>query len=305
MTGLRVFVVAGASLLSLRAGGASGNTPSSEPSHKAARVDCLGAMNVARAKVGFPDFKAATTEGSKLPVVGAASNSHPSSRENPASGTSASPASAQNQAQQKEAHGTSRDLVGTEGTYMYAPELTDSGGDCQAAIEYWKDAILSFPPLPPVYSASERLYDIDQTVSFVGLFNPDDKPAVDCAFITCNPEATRDGEAGGNQSQRGVSTPSPPSSTEPNHSNAEPPPESDVDEADEDDLYERRLAAADEDGPTYSLFCLSSPPALRDFEAPFTQEQWDKIMGVANFSAQPSVFGALTIAMAAVGHLVI
>lgn len=57
--------------------------------------------------------------------------------------------------------------------------------DCAGAVEYWKTAATNYNGLPPAYTKDKAPHDVDKSVPFVALFNPQDKSTVDCAFVTC------------------------------------------------------------------------------------------------------------------------
>ncbi|CDJ29192.1 SAG family member [Eimeria mitis] len=74
-----------------------------------------------------------------------------------------------------------------EGTFAYAVQDGEEA-DCQAAVDYWKDAFTNFKgELPP---------NDTQNVSFISLFNPQDSPQVDCAYFNCP------ASAGGGEKQK-------------------------------------------------------------------------------------------------------
>ncbi|KAL8425819.1 hypothetical protein Efla_004318 [Eimeria flavescens] len=119
-------------------------------------------------------------------------------------------------------------------------------------------------------------YRDNRNISFLGLFSPRDKPTMDCAFVTClrdqkSPTVPASGSVEGPQENASASS-------------------------------RRRLAAASTE-PVYSLLCLSSPQALQPGQAPFTQEQWAKILRVASSATPPQVFGFLAIAVTALAHI--
>ncbi|CDJ32934.1 SAG family member [Eimeria mitis] len=83
-----------------------------------------------------------------------------------------------------------------EGTFAYAVQ-DGTTADCQAAVDYWKDAFTNFKgELPPAYEANTTPYNDTQNVSFISLFNPQDAPKVDCAYFTCP------ASAGGGEKQK-------------------------------------------------------------------------------------------------------
>ncbi|CDJ28555.1 SAG family member [Eimeria mitis] len=77
------------------------------------------------------------------------------------------------------------ELTPIEGTVAYAVQEGEQA-DCQAAVDYWKEALTNFNgEVPPAYGANAAPYDNTQNVSFISLFNPQANPKVDCAYFVC------------------------------------------------------------------------------------------------------------------------
>ncbi|KAL8443178.1 hypothetical protein Emag_006061 [Eimeria magna] len=190
------------------------------------------------------------------------------------------------------------------------------------AVEYWRDAIKSFPALPPAYSESEGAYDEHRKISLVGLFNTRHNPTVDCALVTCHPGAKDEEE--GQESGDGEEA-------EDKQEDDQKEEEEEKDVADEDEGgndfvsapqanplmaahpsdqvrgktpvtsgLARRLTA--DDAPTHGLVCLSRPQTLHGTQPPFTEELWGKITGAENSSAQHEIFALCASAAAALVH---
>ncbi|CDJ30051.1 SAG family member [Eimeria mitis] len=70
------------------------------------------------------------------------------------------------------------------GTYAFMA-LDTAEADCVAAVSHWKDAVSNFTSLPPSKTKGTTLYEKQQNVSFVALYNPSDSASVDCRVITC------------------------------------------------------------------------------------------------------------------------
>ncbi|CDJ35226.1 SAG family member [Eimeria mitis] len=76
-------------------------------------------------------------------------------------------------------------LTPVAGTVAYAVQEGEQA-DCQAAVDYWKEALTNFNgEVPPAYGANAAPYDNTQNVSFISLFNPQANPTVDCAYFVC------------------------------------------------------------------------------------------------------------------------
>ncbi|KAL8425814.1 hypothetical protein Efla_004313 [Eimeria flavescens] len=320
MTGLRLIAVVGASLLLLQAGGATTTAGSSKekkltgtyfPSFLAERVDCLKAMNAARAKAGLSSFQALTAEDGRIPIADAGTGEGPKLRETSmVTGKSGDVVQSQTPAEKRfltsfcsalTQTGTPKTVqTATNGTYMYAPGNSVGESSCISAVDYWLEAEGNFTTLPPPYEEYEPLYKDHRNISFVGLLNTSSDPKVDCALITCN-EADDDGKNGEAKPEQ-----QPPPSN--NSSDPLPPPgEVFNDTAGEDDGHKgddadsrRRLKAAED--PVYSLVCLTTPQALELSKAPFTQDQWKKIKGIQNSSAEPRAFAVFALVAAALVH---
>ncbi|CDJ28552.1 SAG family member [Eimeria mitis] len=71
------------------------------------------------------------------------------------------------------------------GTYAYLPIDDPNSVDCKAVVDKWKDAYSNFDGLPPAKKGEDNLYDNQENVSFVALYNPTDKATADCRVVTC------------------------------------------------------------------------------------------------------------------------
>ena len=81
-----------------------------------------------------------------------------------------------------------------EGTFAYAVQTGESA-DCKAAVDSWKKAFSNFNGLPPAGKDGGDLYKNPANVSLIALFNPDEKPFLDCAYFTCPAAAGKAGSA--------------------------------------------------------------------------------------------------------------
>ncbi|KAL8270816.1 hypothetical protein Esti_005290 [Eimeria stiedai] len=316
MKAFQLLLFAGVSLPSLKNGRAEEAKPAepvpSPVTHTGRRVNCRQEMNALRAEVGLPDFSE-PDEVDKLPVVEPSSGSQPELRdetigssgrggdgpEGPHAdtyGTKAPEAFVISVCDALMEEKSSLKESQVKGTYMYAPQKS-AKEDCAAAVEYWKGAIKSFSTLPPAYSESQGAYDDYKRISLVGLFNTRHNPTVDCAFITCHPDAT--GEEAGDEdvdvegrTEDATVSASPLSPSVAAHTS--------------DQVGEkmslapgpgRRLSA--DDAPTYGLVCISKPQTLLGTQLPFTEELWGKIACAGNSYVQPKVLAVFAFAAAA------
>ncbi|CDJ66133.1 SAG family member [Eimeria necatrix] len=128
-----------------------------------------------------------------------------------------------------------------EGTFAYYAGKKD----CKAAVQHWKDSFSLFNnEIPPKYKGlnDPEVYD-SRAVSFVALYNPKANPIASCAFVTCT---TADTYSAGRTST--------------SHSSP----------------TLRRLQ--DENQNATAVICLTNPVALTAEEAPFTEDEWQKIV---------------------------
>ncbi|CDJ62347.1 SAG family member [Eimeria necatrix] len=127
-----------------------------------------------------------------------------------------------------------------KGTYAFK-SLTAGQPNCKESVDSWKAAYKSFTGLPPSKKEAGTLYDNQDNVSFVALYNPSTNATADCRVVTC---------------------------TQTNTTTTRP---------------EALMATAEGGTDTakngYALLCKTMPTAFpSETSAPFTQEQWDKIM---------------------------
>ncbi|CDJ51402.1 SAG family member [Eimeria brunetti] len=151
--------------------------------NSAAREDCWKQMNEARSLVGFTGFQ--QQDMLKITVAEAKA----------ASGTAEEVKQYLKQVCDAVKTNTApTDLTSTvDGTFAYAVQEGEKA-DCQAAVDYWKEAFTNFNgELPPAYEANTKPYDDPRNISFISLFNPKESPKVDCAYFTCPKAAAGDG----------------------------------------------------------------------------------------------------------------
>ncbi|CDJ62578.1 SAG family member [Eimeria necatrix] len=76
-----------------------------------------------------------------------------------------------------------------EGTYAFK-SLTAAEPNCKDTVDYWKAAFKNFSGLPPSESQAGNLYNNQDNVSFVALYNPSSDASADCRVVTCTKTTT-------------------------------------------------------------------------------------------------------------------
>ncbi|CDJ40600.1 SAG family member [Eimeria tenella] len=71
-----------------------------------------------------------------------------------------------------------------DGTYAFK-SLTDEKPDCKSIVGSWKAAFKNFTGLPPSQNQAAGLYNNQDNVSFVALYNPQSTATADCQVATC------------------------------------------------------------------------------------------------------------------------
>ncbi|CDJ34023.1 SAG family member [Eimeria mitis] len=288
-------------------------------------------MNAARSLVGFADLTVGQADNDKLPIDEATAKTALTGTAYVNSVCAALKSTEVSPAQS----------AALDGTYAYA--VQDSA-DCEAAVEYWKEAFPNFKGLPPQYTDGAELYKNPQNVSFISLFNPQENPKVDCAYFTCpaqqdskkqKSEPVEDEEAeppteedsptvdeGEPDSNPGTTNPkvdcayftcpaqqdSKKQKSDPvGNDGTDPPGEGDLPSVDEGEPDSR---PEDEDESTTdkevkALLCVTTPNALTTNNAPYTQVQWDQITAGFNKNAAPALSTFLGFAAVAVSCLLL
>ncbi|CDJ64348.1 SAG family member [Eimeria necatrix] len=138
---------------------------------------CLDEVNAAREAVGFPGFTQATQEGVLPTPEGELTDGNwkkmceyliPTQAQTYGSEASAEPFK--------------------DGTYAFKP-LTSDKPDCKSIVDSWKAAFENFTGLPPSQNQAAGLYDNQDNVSFVALYNPQSNATADCRVATCTKSA--------------------------------------------------------------------------------------------------------------------
>ncbi|CDJ33654.1 SAG family member [Eimeria mitis] len=286
MVGLKFLSLATATIFLLDTNGANA-AGSAADTYTAKRVDCSASMNEARKLVGFAEFTEGQTAEEKLPI-------DPVSKTAGATGTTyiESVCSALKAVRRDTEFLNSQLPCALDGTYAYAvQEGTDA--DCEAAVDHWKAALSNFKSLPPQYTEDTELYKDPQNVSFISLFNPKENPKVDCAYFTCpakeNKPKQQSTDVVGGTGDNGEKDPN-------------------ADEGDGDDEEEPETGEGSEtttDKEVKALLCITTPNALTQGAAPYTQAQWDQITAGLNKNAAHALPISLGFAVAAVGVLLL
>ncbi|CDJ36212.1 SAG family member [Eimeria mitis] len=212
---------------------------------------CLDEINNAREAAGLAHFKEATKEEHQLPNAEAQEVGSPQTSAWKPVCDALIAEEAEEPEEVPEANGFK------SGTYAFMA-LESGTPDCAAAVKHWKDAASNFTTIPPAKNNELKLYDKQQNVSFIALYNPSNDAAADCRVVTCTLPATSD-----------------------------------------QSTFNIRNAAQDKKG--YALLCMTTPEALKDDEAPFTEEQWNKIKTSLTGSASAVAPSLLAVTIAALG----
>lgn len=165
------------------------------------------------------------------------------------------------------------------GNFAYAAQA-DATDKCDDAVETWKKAVTKFESLPPKYTEAEKLYQDNDNLSFVAMFNTNTDATMECGIITCPAEkaAEEEGEDNGPK-----------------------------EEEEEDSSQSRKKSLRSKDGETetkadvYGLVCYTAPKTLSKEKEPFTEEQWKKITSALSSSAATAAPAALAVAAAVAG----
>ncbi|CDJ34723.1 SAG family member [Eimeria mitis] len=212
---------------------------------------CLDEINAAREAAGLKHFLTESQQLTWPPTTVQAKQQH---------NTAWNPVCKALIAEETEQLESSSDENGFKsGTYAYMA-LESATPDCAAAVSHWKDALSNFTTIPPAKNDEGKLYDKQQNISFVALYNPQENAAADCRVVTCTLPAAS------------TSTPG---------------------------TVNFRSTEKDKHG--YALLCMTTPEALKDDEAPFTEEQWKKIKASITGSASAAAPSLLAVAIAALG----
>ncbi|CDJ27733.1 SAG family member [Eimeria mitis] len=152
------------------------------------------------------------------------------------------------------------------GTYAFQRVDDAEAPDCTAVVDEWKKSYSNFDGLPPSRKANEELYENQDNVSFVAMYNPSEDATADCRVVTCT---------------KTTAPASPPAAKQGNDgSNAEG--------------TETKGSA---------IICLTAPDVLpkSSESAPFTEDQWRQIAAALEGSASVVLPSAISLAVAVLG----
>ncbi|CDJ36430.1 SAG family member [Eimeria mitis] len=137
---------------------------------------CLDEINDARQAAGLEHFKTPSAEVT-WPKTSAAKAEQPSSAWNPVC-----EALIAEESEEGEPGAYATEFQ--SGTYAFMA-LESETPDCAAAVKHWKDAASNFTTIPPAKNKEPKLYEKQQNVSLIALYNPSDNAAIDCRVVTC------------------------------------------------------------------------------------------------------------------------
>ncbi|CDJ28590.1 SAG family member [Eimeria mitis] len=220
---------------------------------------CLAEVNAARVAAGFSELTKATQAASRLPQGGKFPQS-----EQPKWAWKPVCEALIPTTEKSRSTSNSEDAADFQsGTYAYLPIDNADSVDCKAVVDKWKEAYTNFDGLPPANKEEKNLYDNQENVSFVALYNPSTEATADCRVVTCTKTTPAAGAAAaGGTDSTGQNT-------------------------------ETKASA---------LICMTAPDVLADKEkAPFTEEQWEQIVTALEGSASAVAPGVVGFALAIVG----
>ncbi|CDJ36559.1 SAG family member [Eimeria mitis] len=162
--------------------------------------------------------------------------------------------------------GRADEVSNTFGSGTYAYHAVDDAGapNCTAVVDHWKKAYSNFSGMPPSRKDGDTVYSNQDNVSLVAMYNPSDDATADCRIVTCT-KTTKT------------------STTTPER------------QADQEVETETKEGSA--------LICMTTPDVLpaKNGTAPFTEEQWGRIVNAIENSASALLPGLLSLAAVALG----
>ncbi|CDJ27732.1 SAG family member [Eimeria mitis] len=270
MPALRLLTVVSASLLLLaRADGGDGQSSSATTKYKVTLGTddaCLSEINNARKDVGFNDFVAAK-QGEQGKTLPEADTESPTT-ENWVWKPVCDVLIPEDAKSQKSEGAAEKKFA--SGTYAFQV-VSAPNPDCTAVVDTWKKAHSNFSGVPPSKKDSNTLYDNHENVSFVAIYNPSEGATAHCRVVTCTKKIT-------------------------------PGPAAPQGEPQEEDTTEEETKEGS------ALICMTTPDVLPEDSktAPFTEEQWGRIVTVLEGSAStvfPTVLGIITAVFAVVAAM--
>ncbi|CDJ33181.1 SAG family member [Eimeria mitis] len=196
MAPLKLLTVVSSSLFLLAR--ANGNPvsdpPADQTTYNVALGDegkCLEEVNAARVAAGFSELTKATKATSRLPKGG----DFPQDEQTNWAWKPVCEALIPTKTKSRSATDTEDKAEFQSGTYAYLAIDDADSVDCKAVVDKWKDAYSNFDGLPPANKEGEQLYDTQENVSFVALYNPTKDATADCRVVTCTKKTSAAGAA--------------------------------------------------------------------------------------------------------------
>ncbi|CDJ45676.1 SAG family member [Eimeria brunetti] len=152
---------------------------------------CLADINEAREAAGLPKFSAATDDESKT---------LPQANNEQKIWDPVCKALIAKEGANPDVKSESAGNAFKSGTYAFMA-LSSDQADCTAAVDHWKAAFSNFTSIPPAKTEDEPLYQKQQNISFVAMYNPSNDAAADCRVVTCTQAAS---DSGGGNNLRSV-----------------------------------------------------------------------------------------------------
>ncbi|CDJ31545.1 SAG family member [Eimeria mitis] len=152
------------------------------------------------------------------------------------------------------------------GTYAYHVVDDTSAPNCAGVVDQWKKAYSNFSAMPPSRKDDNTVYSNQDNVSLVAMYNPSDDATADCRIVTCTKTTKTSTAAPGKQGGQEVEA-------------------------------ETKEGSA--------LICMTTPDVLseKSESAPFTEEQWGRIVNAIENSASALLPGFLGLAAVALGFV--
>lgn len=80
---------------------------------------------------------------------------------------------------------TDSDVIFENGTYAFMDLERAETASCSTTVKRWQRAFRNFAGLPPPFAEDEELYQMQNNLSFLALYNTDPDAAIDCRVVTC------------------------------------------------------------------------------------------------------------------------
>ncbi|CDJ33925.1 SAG family member [Eimeria mitis] len=260
MSPLTLVAVISASFLAFAT--AKGAEPGTGPTYSVSLGgdgECLAAVNAARQAVGFSQLLQAGEGDTKKRLPGEVTSQKESE-----DGWAWKPVCESlipTNEKLGDAAGSGEQAQFESGTYAYHVVDNPDAVDCTAIVNKWKGAYSNFDGLPPPNKTDEALYQKQENVSFVALYNPSENATADCRVVTCT-----------------KTTPATASFT-----------------------ATRNTGDKTETGSALICMTVPDVLPKEGGKAPFTEEQWGQIVTALEGSASAVVPGVVSLALGILG----